>query len=171
MCFITPNPALFCTTTKVAASSLNASRVEGVAHFHLRDIKDVTHHVNFSTVFGQLKSIVTQRLSERPNLYVFIVECVSQMKKRRSRLRDCAILNETGVRYVYGDAIIDMLVNGLQYSMQFEECVETSETAVAPLSRTDYCCWKLYKANGESIKVCVTVFTIFMHIVMYNCTP
>ena len=50
-----------------------------------------------------------------------------------------------------------MLVDGLLYSMQFEECVETSETVVAPLSRTDYCCWKLYKANGESIKVCVTV--------------
>jgi len=50
-----------------------------------------------------------------------------------------------------------MLVDGLLYSMQFEECVETSETAVAPLSRTDFCCWKLYKANGESIKVCVTV--------------
>jgi len=100
MCFITPNPALVCTTTKVAASSLNASRVKGEAHFHLRDIKDVTDHVNFSSVSGQIKSIVTQRLAERPNLYVFIVECVSQMKKRRSRLRDHTILNETGVRYV-----------------------------------------------------------------------
>jgi len=159
--FIRPNARLFNTTNKMAASKLTASHTEGTDHFYLREIKDVKDHVDSTTVCSiisnYLQSILTRRLIGPRNLFVFIKECGCQIVKRRCRLRYHLILNETGVRYVYGDSIAEMLV-GLNYSMQFEECVETSETAVSPMSRTDYCCWKLFKNDsGCSLEVCVTV--------------
>lgn len=144
MFFIRPSALMFNARTKVAASKLTASEVEGAAHFYVRDIKNVEGHVGSSTVSEDLRSMVTRRLMEKKRLLVFIKECVSQIVERRSRLRYCTIPNETGFRYVYGDSIADMLVDGLHYSMQFEECVETSETTVTPTSRTDYCCWRLF---------------------------
>lgn len=42
--------------------------------------------------------------------------------------------------------------------MQFEETVDTSETVVSSKSRTDYCCWRLYKTvRGGDKEICVTV--------------
>jgi len=131
-----PILSVFNATNKVAASKLTASHTEGDNHFYVREIKDVENHVDSttvcSTVSNYLQLMVTGRLMEKTprSLIVFIKECVCQIVKRQSRLRYHNIQNETGVRYVFGDSIAEMLVDGLNYSMQFEECVETSESAV-----------------------------------------
>ena len=72
------------------------------------------------------------------------------------------IRNESTVRYVYGDPIVDMLIDSFGYKLEIEETVgskEESQVNISSCSKTDYCCWRLYKEQGKAKfkSACITV--------------
>ena len=87
-----------------------------------------------------------------------ILQCQAEIAKRYDRLLSQRVNSEAVVRYVYGDPIIDMLVDSFNYKLQIEETVLNENYEISDRSRTDYCCWRIYKQTSkESKPVCVTV--------------
>ena len=68
--------------------------------------------------------------------------------------------NESTVRYVYGDSTVDMIIDSFGFSLEIEETVgvEESQVAVTSGSRTDYCCWRLYKHINQKPTLASLVF-------------
>ena len=70
------------------------------------------------------------------------------------------INKETVVRYIYGVPIAEMITDSFGYKLEIEERVnEQSMVNVSSRSRTDYCCWKLYKEKIYQIYVQVWTFS------------
>ena len=78
-----------------------------------------------------------------------ILTCQAQVAtwRRRLHVREGARLinfkNEATVRYVYGDSIVDMIIDSFGFKLEIEKTVgiEESQVDVTSGSKTDYCCW------------------------------
>ena len=153
--FISPNSS-FLLDASIAASKLTCS-TGADTHFKLTDTS-LLNHASVEDVFLQLDGLLRKRyLHLNPKVERFATECQAQIVKRYMRFKGQELRNECGVRYAYGDPMVDMLVDGHGYTMQFEETVDDS-TPVSSRSRTDYACWNVYTVAGGSEQVCVTVF-------------
>jgi len=145
MFFIKPNPSFFDGTDMVPASKLTAAKDAKDCLFCLHNIAEIDNHESADN--QNLESIVADRMKRNPRLWRFVLDCCTDICRCRSRMAEQTIENECGVQYVYGDPVMDMLVDGHGCCMKFEETVEgfvTTTTAVSENSRTDYICWKVY---------------------------
>ena len=155
--FLSPNSSFLDTEKSIAASKLTCS--EGAdAHFKCSDIASL-QHIPVEHVVSELKSLLNGRyIKLNPKVEKYATECRAQIVKRHMRFKGQELRNEAGVRYTYGDPIVDMLVDGHGYTMQFQETMNDNTTSISSRSRTDYACWNVYTLTGGSEEqVCVTV--------------
>ena len=94
-----------------------------------------------------------------------ILACQAEIAKRLRRIHvkkpgQKTIGNESTVRYVYGDPIVDMIIDSFGYKLEIEETVgskDESQVNLSSGSKTDYCCWRLYRSTGKTKSACITV--------------
>ena len=143
----------------MAVSKLTCSE-DADSHFKLSDTASLGHHDPVENVVRELKTLLSDRyVALSPKVEKYAMECQAQIVRRHMRFKGLELRNECGVRYTYGDPLVDMLVDGHGYSMQFEETIGDNPTSLSSRSRTDYSCWNVYTVTGGSEEqVCVTVF-------------
>ena len=139
-----------------AASSLTC--LEGIqlddkpnSDFASYDIDNITTHEKKDYIIDKLKELFDlkqEKINESTN-DPEILACQAEIAKRLRRIyldkrRGYIIFNEATV---YGDPIVDMIIDSFQYKLQIEETVGTKEDS-------QVCCWRLYKNNKSA---CIAV--------------
>lgn len=156
-----------------AASSLTCVKVDSLdqkkpdCDFAYCDIDNIRDHQQKDVIIGLLKVIFTEKTKKLQNSSndPEILSCQAQIATRLRRIHvkgsnPMTIRNEATVRYVYGDPIVDMIIDSFGYKLEIEETVSKDESLVdiSSGSKTDYCCWRLYKKERRaSTTACITV--------------
>ena len=122
---------------------------------------DIKKHEKKDVIIKELKGIFTekkklQNSSNDPE----ILACQSQIATCLRRIHvkgpNTMKIRKSTIRYVYGDPIVDMLIDSFGYQLEIEEIVgskDESQVDVSSGSKTDYCCWQLYKKEKPPLRL------------------
>ena len=115
-------------------------------------------------LFDEQKDLLKDKLQKLENNNSKILICQAQVETLLKRLHveqgaKLAIRNKATVWYVYGDAIVYIIIDSFGFIIEIKETasIEESQVDVTSGSKTDYCCWRLYKEGKSERPVCVPV--------------
>ena len=84
-------------------------------------------HTKVTDIVDDLSLIICEKSKKKGNdMFFHVLQCQAQIAKRVGRLKDETIKNESGIRYVYGNPITDMLVDAFGFKLQVEESMDKS---------------------------------------------
>ena len=151
-----PNDSLLSTADGHKAASSVSCGTGANCDFTSENIGKAERSVAMKTIW----SVITKRYGDEGQIKVsrYVKECRAQISRRLSFIRYNRIKNESILRYVYGDAVVQMLVAGHGHAMEIEGTIGDQEETVVS---GDYRCWQLRLVRDSSefkdCEVCVIV--------------